>query len=74
MTHDFSSAGTSIIQLKGDVEIRMIACLPTGKEDAVICEETVAVHADEAEYNPKSGEFSARGNVRMTPHVPQPPK
>jgi hypothetical protein len=75
MQRDLSSpATTPIIQLKGNAEIRMIACLPTGKDDAVVCEETVTVHADEAEYNEKSGEINARGNVRMTPHVPGPPK
>jgi lipopolysaccharide assembly outer membrane protein LptD (OstA) len=75
MQRDLSSASTApVIQLKGNVEIRMIACLPTGKDDAVICEGTVTLHADEAEYNEKSGEINARGNVRMTPHVPSPPK
>jgi hypothetical protein len=75
MQRDLSSAATApIIQLKGNVEIRMIACLPTGKDDVTVCEGTVTVHADEAEYNEKSGEINARGNVRMTPHVPQPPK
>jgi lipopolysaccharide assembly outer membrane protein LptD (OstA) len=72
---DLSSEATaSIIQLKGNVEIRMIACLPTGKDDVVICEATVILHADEVQYNEKSGEINARGNVHMTPHVPGPPK
>jgi lipopolysaccharide assembly outer membrane protein LptD (OstA) len=72
---DLSSEATApIIQLKGNVEIRMVACLPTGKDDAVVCEATMVLHADEADYNEKSGEIDARGNVHMTPHVPGPPK
>jgi hypothetical protein len=75
MQRDLSSEATApVIQLKGNVEIRMIACLPTGKDDAVVCEGTMVLHADEAEYNEKSGEINARGNVHMTPHVPSPPK
>lgn len=72
---DLSSQVTApIIQLKGNVEIRMIACLPTGKDDAVVCEGAMVLHADEASYNEKSGEISARGNVHITPVVPGPPR
>jgi lipopolysaccharide assembly outer membrane protein LptD (OstA) len=75
MQRDLSTAATaSVIQLRGNVEIRRIACLPTGKDDVVVCEGTMVLHADEVDYNEKSGEMNARGNVHVIPVIPSAPR
>ena len=67
MERDLSNrASASILQLKGNVEIKMIMCLPSGQR--TVCEEAVTLHADEADYNQNTGEIVTRGNVHMTPH------
>ena len=67
MQHDLSStASASIIQLKGNVEIKMMMCFPSGQR--TVCEEAMTIHADEADYNQSTGEIDPRGNVHMTPH------
>jgi hypothetical protein len=62
-----STAGKSVMQLKGGVQIKMITCIPTGKDDAKVCEAAMALRADEVIYNEKTGEIDARGNVHVTP-------
>ncbi len=67
------TASNPVIQLKGNVQIRMITCVPSGKGDAKVCD-AMALHADEVAYNEKTGEIDARGNVHIAPHQPPDPK
>ena len=40
---------------------------------ALICDEgSMILHADAVDYNEKTGEISARGNVRLTPYQKAP--
>jgi lipopolysaccharide assembly outer membrane protein LptD (OstA) len=64
------TANKSVIQLKGDVQIRMITCIPSAKGDVKVCESTLALRADEVSYNEKTGEMDPRGNVHITPRQP----
>jgi lipopolysaccharide assembly outer membrane protein LptD (OstA) len=62
----------SIIHLKGNVEARMINCVfPSRQSGAVVCGYSTVVHADEVDYNEKTGEIEPHGNVRVTlaPHA-----
>ena len=69
MERDVSSKETQLtLHLKGNVAIRLITCVPTGKENA--CEGAMILRADEAEYHQDTGEFEARGNVHVIPHLP----
>jgi lipopolysaccharide assembly outer membrane protein LptD (OstA) len=34
----------------------------------------MVLYADEVDYNEKSGEINARGNVHVTPVIPSPPR
>jgi lipopolysaccharide assembly outer membrane protein LptD (OstA) len=63
-----NKANESIIQLKGNVEIKMITCVPTGRHDGKVCEGAMVMHADAVDYNEKTGEIDASGNVHITPH------
>jgi lipopolysaccharide assembly outer membrane protein LptD (OstA) len=63
-----SRASESIMQLKGNVEVRMITCVPSGASAVVVCEGAMVMHADEVDYNEKTGEIKARGDVNITPH------
>ena len=66
---DVSSKETQLtLHLKGNVTIRLITCVPSGKDNA--CEGAMVLRADEAEYHQDTGEFEARGNVRVIPHRP----
>ena len=62
----------SIIQLRGNVEVRMITCGPTGHsghDDFMTCGKgSMLLHADEVDYNEKTGEIDARGNVHIAPY------
>jgi hypothetical protein len=58
----------SIIQLKGNVEVKMITCTPTGRREGKLCEEAMFLRADAVEFNEKTGEVAASGHVHITPH------
>jgi lipopolysaccharide assembly outer membrane protein LptD (OstA) len=67
----------SILKLKGSVEVRMVTCgRNTSHDNGVICDKgSMMLHADAVDYNEKTGEISARGNVRIAPYqgVPKTP-
>jgi len=69
-----SRASESIIQLRGDAEIRMINCVSSGQGGARVCENAMVLRADEVNYNEKTGEIEANGNVRITPHRASDPR
>jgi lipopolysaccharide assembly outer membrane protein LptD (OstA) len=69
MQRDLSSKeNASIIQLKGNVEIITMSCIPSTRSTPLVCRGEMALHADEADYNEKTGEINARGNVHITQH------
>ncbi len=57
----------SVIQLRGNVEIKTPVCLPVGKRQAMICDGEMILRADEAEFHEESGQIEAHGNVSVTP-------
>jgi hypothetical protein len=58
-----SSEIDSVLRLKGAVQVRM--CSPGG----LGCEQgSMVVHADAVEYNEKTQEIDAHGNVRIEPY------
>jgi hypothetical protein len=64
---DISQASyTPVIQLKGNVEIIKALCIPAGQASAVVCEERMVLHADEADYREDTGEITPRGNVHVS--------
>ena len=65
-----SKESESIFKLKGDVEVRMITCGRSKSHDeGVVCDEgSMMLHADTVDYNEKTGEISAHGNVHLTPY------
>jgi len=63
-----NKASESIIQLKGNVEIKMITCVPSGRHEEKLCEEAMVLRADAVQFNEKTGAISASGHVRITPH------
>jgi len=70
MQRDLSSKSSEpIMQLKGNVEVRLVTCAPSGTGKAVACEGAMVMHAEEVDYNEKTGEIDARGDVRITPHL-----
>jgi lipopolysaccharide assembly outer membrane protein LptD (OstA) len=70
-----SKESESVFQLKGNVEVRMITCGRGSHGNSMVCDQgSMMLHADAVDYNEKTGEISARGNVRLTPYqVPQRP-
>jgi lipopolysaccharide assembly outer membrane protein LptD (OstA) len=70
-----SKESESIFQLKGNVEVRMVTCGRGSHGNSMVCDQgSMTLHADAVDYNEKTGEISARGNVRLTPHqVPKKP-
>ena len=71
MERDVSNKETQLtLHLKGDVSIRLITCVSSAKEH--VCEGAMVLRADEADYHQDTGEFEARGNVRIIPHRPAP--
>ncbi len=70
-----SKKSESIYQLKGNVEVRMVTCGRGSHGNSMVCDQgSMMLHADAVDYNEKTGEISARGNVRLTPYqVPQRP-
>jgi hypothetical protein len=64
-----NKASESIMQLKGNVEIKMITCTPTAPHQGkVVCEGAMVLHADAVQFNEKTGDIAASGHVRITPH------
>jgi lipopolysaccharide assembly outer membrane protein LptD (OstA) len=65
-----SKESESILQLKGNVEVRMITCGRSKSDNnGVVCDEgSMMLHADTVDYNEKTGEISAHGNVHLTPY------
>jgi lipopolysaccharide assembly outer membrane protein LptD (OstA) len=71
MQRDLSSrASEPVMRLKGQVEVKMITCVSVGPGDAVRCDGAMVLQADEVDYNEKTGEIDARGNVHIVPHRP----
>ena len=54
----------SVIHLKGDVEIRMPVCVSAGAVRR--CAGEIVLHADEVDLQERTGQFEARGVVRVT--------
>jgi len=64
---DLSNAGSeSIIHLKGNVEVRMFTCAQAAKDRSKGCEGVMLMRADAADYNEKTGEINASGQVHIT--------
>jgi len=57
----------SIIQLKGNVEIKTPVCLPVGRHEKTVCDGAMILHASEAEFHEDTGEIEAHGDVKVTP-------
>ena len=57
----------SVIQLKGNVEVKTPVCLPVGRHRAVVCDGEMILHADAAEFHEDTGEIKASGSVSVTP-------
>lgn len=70
-----SKESESVFQLRGNVEVRMVTCGRGSHGNSMVCDQgSMMLHADAVDYNEKTGEISARGNVRLTPYqVPQRP-
>ena len=69
---DLSGAQTeSILQLKGNVEVRMVTCGPTGRHGPVVCDAgSMVLHADAVDCNETTGEIDAHGDVHIVPYQP----
>ena len=63
-----SSTGT-VLQLRGDVEVVTVVCRPPTNDPCV--KSPLILHADAVDYNEKTGEISATGNVHTI--LTQPP-
>jgi hypothetical protein len=60
--------------LRGDVEVRMITCGPDPK-GVVLCDRgSMVMHADSVDFNEKTGEIQASGNVHVSPYPNRPSK
>jgi lipopolysaccharide assembly outer membrane protein LptD (OstA) len=71
---DVSDSGAKILHLRGDVEVRMITCGPDNK-GVVLCDRgSMVMHADSVDYNEKTGEIQASGNVHVAPYPNHPAK
>jgi hypothetical protein len=69
-----SESGAKILHLRGDVEVRMITCGPDGK-GVVVCDRgAMVMHADSVDFNEKTGEIQASGNVHVAPYPNRPSK
>ena len=71
---DLSSKETEyIFLLKGNVEVRMITCGPSSGEHDMVCDKgSMVLHADAVDYNEKTGEIQAHGDVHIAPSQPSP--
>jgi lipopolysaccharide assembly outer membrane protein LptD (OstA) len=64
-----SKESESIFKLKGDVEVRMITCGRGSHGNSMVCDQgSMILHADAVDYNEKTGEISAHGNVHLAPY------
>jgi lipopolysaccharide assembly outer membrane protein LptD (OstA) len=71
---DVSDSGAKILHLRGDVEVRMITCGPDHK-GVVVCDRgSMVMHADSVDFNEKTGEIQATGNVHVAPYPNHPSK
>jgi hypothetical protein len=57
----------SVIQLKGNVEIKTPVCLPAGRKNALVCDGEVILQADSAEFHEDTGQIEAHGTVTVIP-------
>ena len=57
----------SVVKLKGDVRIDTPVCLPVGIRRSLVCDGKMIVRADQAEFDEKTGEIRAQGNIVVTP-------
>src|SRR5690349_20154236 len=55
----------SVIHLKGEVEVRMPICVNTRTGPAQHCAGEVVLHADEVDLHEQTGQFEARGAVKV---------
>ncbi len=68
---DLSTPATaSILELKGNVEIRVVTCVSADQGNTHTCQSALVLNADEAEYHEKTGEIVPRGNVHVSPAAP----
>ena len=71
---DVSDSGAKMLHLRGDVEVRMITCGPDRK-GVVVCDRgSMVMHADSVDFNEKTGEIQASGNVHVAPYPNHPSK
>jgi lipopolysaccharide assembly outer membrane protein LptD (OstA) len=71
---DVADSGARILHLRGDVEVRMITCGADNK-GVVVCDRgSMVMHADSVDFNEKTGEIQASGNVHVTSYPNRPPK
>jgi hypothetical protein len=63
----------SVVEMKGNVEIKTPVCLPVGKGGKLICDGEMIVRADEAKLHEDTGQIEATGSVVVTPlrHEPK---
>jgi lipopolysaccharide assembly outer membrane protein LptD (OstA) len=71
---DVSDNGERILHLRGDVEVRMITCAPNSKGVSVCDRGSMVMHADSVDFNEKTGELQATGNVHVVPYPNHPRK
>jgi lipopolysaccharide assembly outer membrane protein LptD (OstA) len=71
---DVSGNGERILHLRGDVEVRMITCAPNSKGVSVCDRGSMVMHADSVDFNEKTGELQATGNVHVAPYPNHPSK
>ena len=64
---DRDPAYPGMVHLRGNVEIKSPICLPMGRKGTVVCDGEMILSADEADFDEKTGEIAARGNVHVTP-------
>jgi hypothetical protein len=63
-----SKQGESILQLRGNVEVRMFTCGPTDRGNVVCDKGSMVLHANAVDYNEKTGDIHVRGDVRIAPY------
>ena len=56
----------SVMHLKGSVEIKTPVCLHAGRRNELVCDGSVVLRADEANFHEDTGQIEAKGNVKVT--------
>jgi hypothetical protein len=57
-----STEAESVLQLRGNVEVTMITCRPTGN----VCDKSpLVLHADAVDYNEKTGQIDTHGDAQI---------